>query len=165
MKIITSAAVAASREQVFSALNDRSILRRTIPGCEELTDVDENTFAVLLKLGVAGIKGKYEGSATRYDVKPPESLTLSLDGKGKTGFVRGTAAVTIVEAEGQARVDCEADVQIGGAIAAVGSRLIGAVAQKLTRDFFNRLAEEIGVVSEPADEASAVNVSADGTDD
>jgi carbon monoxide dehydrogenase subunit G len=165
VKIITSAAVVASREQVFIALNDRGILRRTIPGCEELTDIDENSFAVLLKVGVAGIKGKYEGSATRRDVKPPESLTLSLDGKGKTGFVRGTAAVTIVEAEGLARIDCEADVQIGGAIAAVGSRLIGAVAQKLTRDFFNRLAEEIGVVSVASDEDSIVIVPADEAED
>jgi carbon monoxide dehydrogenase subunit G len=150
---------------VFSALNDRVILRRTIPGCEELTDVDENTFAVLLKVGVAGIKGKYEGSATRSDVKAPESLTLSLDGKGKTGFVRGTAAVTIVENEGMARVDCQADVQIGGAIAAVGSRLIGAVAQKLTRDFFQKLAEEIGVAPEPSDEDATVNLAADTPDD
>lgn len=148
MKITTSAAVAAPREHVFSALNDRSVLRRCIPGCEEITDVDEETFAVTLKLGVAGIKGKYAGTATRRDVRPPESFTFVLDGKGKTGFVCGTAAVRI-ETQGElSRVDCEADVQIGGAIAAVGSRLIGAVARKLTRDFFRDLAVAIGA---PAD--------------
>jgi len=58
MKIITSAAVAAPREQVYAALNDRNVLRRTIPGCLELTDVDADTFVVKLSLGVAGIKGK-----------------------------------------------------------------------------------------------------------
>jgi carbon monoxide dehydrogenase subunit G len=152
VKITTSAAVAASREQVYTALNDRGVLRRTIPGCQELTDVDADTFAVKLKLGVAGIKGKYEGTATRRDLQPPEFITLVLNGKGKTGFVLGTAAVQIVEEEGLSRVSCEADVQIGGAIAAVGSRLIGAVARKLTKDFFRNLAEEIGVAPEPADE-------------
>lgn len=151
MKIITSAAVAAPREHVFSALNDRGVLRRCIPGCEELTDVDEETFAVQLKLGVAGIKGKYAGTATRQHLLPPESFTFALDGKGKAGFVRGTAAVRIVTDAGVSRVDCEADVQIGGPIAAVGSRLIGAVARKLTRDFFRDLA---GVIGAPQDVAA-----------
>jgi len=152
VKITTSAAVAAPREHVFSALNDRGVLRRCIPGCEELTDVDEETFAVKLKLGVAGIKGKYAGTATRQDLLPPESFTFALDGKGKTGFVRGTAAVRI-ETQGEAsRIDCEADVQIGGAIAAVGSRLIGAVARKLTRDFFRELADAIGAPPDVSDQ-------------
>ena len=154
MKITTSAAVAASRDQVFTALNDRDVLRRCIPGCEELTDVDQETFAVQLKLGVAGIKGKYAGTATQQDLQPPESFTFVLDGKGKTGFVRGTAAVRIVTEAGMSRVDCEADVQIGGAIAAVGSRLIGAVARKLTKDFFRQFAATIGAqpVEAPGEE-------------
>jgi len=66
--------------------------------------------------------------------------------------VRGSAAVKIIEESGASRVDCEADIQIGGAIAAVGSRLIGAVAQMLTRDFFRQLAAQIGVEPEPAGE-------------
>jgi carbon monoxide dehydrogenase subunit G len=163
MKIITSAAVAAPREQVYAALNDRNVLRRTIPGCLELTDVDADTFIVKLKLGVAGIKGKYDGTATRQLLEPPESLTLVFDGKGKTGFVRGSAAVKIVEDSGASRVDCEADIQIGGAIAAVGSRLIGAVAQMLTRDFFRQLAAQIGV--EPAPDAEPAEPASETTDD
>ena len=151
MKISTSAAVAASREHIFSALNDRGVLRRCIPGCEELTEVDDETFAVTLKLGVAGIKGTYAGTATRRDIQPPDSFTFALDGKGKTGFVRGTAAVRIATEAGVSRVDCEADVQIGGAIAAVGSRLIGAVARKLTRDFFREFADAIGAPPDTAD--------------
>ena len=163
MKINTSAAVAAPREQVFAALNDRNVLRRTIPGCEELTDVDTDTFAVKLKLGVAGIKGKYDGTATWQLLQPPESLRLAFDGKGKSGFVRGTAAVKIVEDSGASRVDCEADVQIGGAIAAVGSRLIAAVAGKLTRDFFQQLADQLGVEPEP--DGEVLEASADTPDD
>lgn len=162
MKINTSAAVSASREEVFTALNNRDVLRRCIPGCEELTDVDTETFAVKLKLGVAGIKGKYAGTATRQELQPPESFTFALDGKGKTGFVRGTAAVRIATEDKLSRVDCEADVQIGGAIAAVGSRLIGAVARKLTRDFFRELAGAIGA---PPDGDGDRTGDADGVDE
>lgn len=167
MKINASAAVDAPREQVFAALNDRDVLRRCIPGCEELTHVDDDTFTVRLKLGVAGIKGQYAGTARRQDLQPPESFTFALDGKGKTGFVRGTAAVRIANDEGASRVDCEADVQIGGAIAAVGSRLIGAAARKLTRDFFRQLAEEIGAPpgSSREDDARTPGAAADAPEE
>src|SRR5258706_9833993 len=150
MKIITSAAVAAPREQVYAALNDRNVLRRTIPGCLELTDVDADTFVVKLSLGVAGIKGKYDGTATRQLLEPPEFLTLVFDGKGKTGFVRGSAAVKIIEESGASRVDCEADIQIGGAIAAGGSRLDGARAPMLKRPFFPPLSAPNGGGPVPA---------------
>ena len=144
MKITTSAAVAAPRDRVFEALNDREVLRRSIPGCEELTDIDADAFSVQLKLGIAEVKGTYAGTVVRQEVRPPASFTLAFDGKGKRGFGRGTAAVHIVEEGSASVVECQADVQIGGAVAAVGSRLIGAVARKLTHDFFRRLAEEIG---------------------
>jgi len=156
MKISTSATVAASREQVFAALNDRAILRRAIPGCESLTDIDEDSFRVELKLGIAGIKGSYSGTATRQNVRPPESLTLAFDGKGKGGWVRGTAAVKILEEQGTTRIASDADVQIGGVIAAVGSRLIDAASRKLTGDFFRRLSEEIGAPAPPDQDALEV---------
>jgi hypothetical protein len=144
MKISAAARVAAPRDRVFEALNDPDVLRQCIPGCEELTEDEDGAYQVRLKLGVAGLTGQYAGKATPKDLKPPESLTLAFDGKGKTGFVRGSAAIQIADDDGTARIECEADVQVGGAIAAVGSRLMVAVARKLTRDFFRQLATEIG---------------------
>jgi len=147
LKFSTSAVVGAPREEVFTALNDRRVLRQCIPGCEELTDIDDDTFGVTLKLGVGGIKGTFTGTATRKESKPPESFSLVLDGKGKVGFVRGIAAVRISDEGASSRVDCDADVLVGGAIAAVGSRLIAAAARKVTGDFFREFAGVIGARS------------------
>lgn len=144
MKVTTSATIAAPRERVFAALNDAEVLRASIPGCEELMAVDEDSFAVRLALGLAGITGRYAGTVVRRELRPPESLTLVFDGKGAPGFCRGTAVVRIVERNATSIVQCEADVQVGGTVAAVGSRLIGAAARKLTHDFFRQLAAEIG---------------------
>lgn len=158
MKVLAAAAVTAPRERLFDALNDRGVLRRCIPGCEELTEESNAAYRVRLKLGIAGLSGQYAGIATHQEVRTPESFTIVFDGKGKTGFVRGTASVSIVDDKGVARVACEADVQVGGAIAAVGSRLMVAVARKLTRDFFRRVAAEIGAdpdAPELADEGAS----------
>ena len=39
---------------------------------------------------------------------------------------------------------CESEGQVGGVIAAVGSRLVEAVAKKMLDDFFRRLGEQLG---------------------
>ena len=164
MRVTTSALVAAPRDQVFAALNDGRVLRHCIPGCEELIEVDADTFSVTLKLGVGGIKGTYTGTAMRKDAQPPESFSFALDGKGKVGFVRGIAAVRIAEDGDQSRVDCDADVQVGGAIAAVGSRLIAAAARKISGDFFREFAAVIGARSWSLDGELAAGAAAERPD-
>src|SRR5437588_108059 len=129
MKITTVSVVPASRERVFAALVDPQILRRCIPGCESLTETAPGEFAATLKVGVAGLKGTYGGKAAVRDKRPPESMTLSLEGKGGPGFVRGSAAIALSSPQDNTtHVACEADVQVGGLIAAVGPRLVGAAA-------------------------------------
>ena len=143
MKLVLESTVAASRERVFAALVDPTILQRCIPGCESLTATDADAYAATLKVGVAGMKGTYTGKAAITGRLPPDSMTLSFDGKGGPGFVRGSAALTFrSEGEGT-RVGCDADVQVGGLIAAVGSRLVEAAARKLADDFFRQLAAEL----------------------
>lgn len=144
MKIALSYVLSAPREEVFAALVNPVALKQCIPGCEELIAVDADRYEARLKIGVAGLKGSYSGRAEIRDRQPPDSLTLALDGKGSPGFVRGTAAIRLATDPAGTRVDCEADVQVGGLIAAVGSRLIEAAARKLADDFFRCLPEQIG---------------------
>ena len=143
MKLLLTSRVNAPRERVFAALIDPVILQRSIPGCESLTETSPDVYEAVLKIGVAGLKGSYKGSAAVRDKRPPESLTLAMNGKGGPGFVRGTAAITLT-ADGDATgVACDADVQVGGLIAAVGSRLIEVAARKMADDFFARLADNL----------------------
>ena len=143
MKLILTSLVPADRARVFAALVDPVVLRRCIPGCESLTATGPDAYAATLRIGVAGLKGTYSGKTAIRDQQPPDSLTLSFEGKGGPGFVRGTAAI-VLSADGDAtRVACEADVQVGGLIAAVGSRLVDAAAKKLADDFFKQLSREL----------------------
>jgi carbon monoxide dehydrogenase subunit G len=143
MKLSASIVVAAPRQRVFAALLDPEVLRRAIPGCESLTRTGEQTFAAKMSVGVAGVKGTYTGTAAVRDEQPHEALTLAFDGKGAPGFVRGQAAVRLADEGGATRITYDADVQVGGLVAAVGSRLIEAAARKITDDFFRQLAVEV----------------------
>jgi hypothetical protein len=143
MKLSLTSRIPAPRDRVFAALTDPAVLQRCIPGCESLTETSPDVFEAALKIGVAGLKGSYKGTASIRDRRPPESLTLGLDGKGGPGFVRGTAAIALT-ADGEAtRVACDADVLVGGLIAAVGSRLIEAAAKKMADDFFTQLSQTL----------------------
>ena len=143
MKLTLSSVIPADRARVFAALIDPAVLQRCLPGCESLTATGPDVYEATLKIGVAGLKGTYTGKAAIRDRQPPDSLTLSFEGKGGPGFVRGSAVIAL-SAEGDAtRMACEADVQVGGLIAAVGSRLVDAAAKKLADDFFKQLSREL----------------------
>ena len=143
MKLHLTHRVAAERERVFDALADPAVIQRCIPGCESMVASGPDTFDATLKIGVAGLKGTYTGRTTMTNRRRPESLTLGVDGKGGPGFVRGTAALTLTSEDGGTRIACDADVQVGGLIAAVGSRLIEATARKLAADFFGALEQQL----------------------
>ena len=143
MKLTITAVVPAPRERVFAALVDPAVLKRCIPGCESLVETAPDTYQAALRVGVAGLKGSYTGTATIRDRQPPAALTIALDGKGSPGFVRGTAAIALTSEANATRVACDGDVQVGGLIAAVGSRLVDAAAKKLADDFFRQLSSEL----------------------
>jgi len=143
MKLTISQIIPAPRARVFSALTDPAILQRAIPGCESLTPIGVDTYEATLKVGLAGIKGTYTGKAAIADKHPPDSLTLTFEGKGAPGFVRGSSAITLAEHDASTRVEAVADVQVGGLIAAIGSRLVEAAARKLADDFFRQLSQQL----------------------
>jgi|SRR6266542_419826 len=134
--------VAATRDSVYAALQDVDVLRRCIEGCEELKEIEPGVYDAQLRLGLGAIRGRYTGRARIRDAHPPESLTLSVNGKGPGGHVRGEARLTLVDASGNTNISCQATGDVAGAMAAVGSRLIQSAAARLMERFFSTLAAE-----------------------
>jgi len=143
MKLSGTYEINARRDKVFAAITDPNVLQLCIEGCEKMVKTSENSYDAHLKLGVAGIKGNYVGKVQLQDVKPPESYTLVMEGKGAPGFVKGTARITLVDKGEKTELRYEADAQVGGMIAAIGSRLIEAVAKKMADDFFKKFAQRL----------------------
>src|SRR5436189_296001 len=83
------------------------------------------------KIGIEAVKGSYAGRVRLSDKHPPDRFTMHLEGKGAAGFVNGTARIELEEEGRNTQLHYNADVQVGGLIAAVGSRMIEAAAKKL----------------------------------
>jgi carbon monoxide dehydrogenase subunit G len=124
--------------EVYAALNDPAILQQSIPGCDKLSATAPDEYSAQLKIGLAAIKGVYAGKVRLSDQQPPNRFTLHLDGKGGPGFVQGTARVELKEKGQTTELHYNADVKVGGLIAAVGSRMVEAAAKKMAADFFQK---------------------------
>ena len=143
MKLSGTYEINALRDKVFAAITDPNVLQRCIEGCEKMVKTSENSYDAHLRLGVAGIKGNYVGKVQLQDVKAPESYTLIMEGKGAPGFVKGTAKISLADKGEQTELHYDADAQVGGMIAAIGSRLVEAIAKKMADDFFKKFAQQV----------------------
>ena len=141
MKFSTTHLIKAPRDKVYAAITDPAVLQRCIDGCERLERTGEDAYDAHLQLGLAGIKGTYGGKLQLKDKKLPESYTLVMEGKGAPGIVKSTARIRLIEKAQETELHCDADAQVGGPIAAIGSRLIEAAAKKMTEDFFKKFAQ------------------------
>jgi carbon monoxide dehydrogenase subunit G len=141
MKLEGSYDVKAPRDKVWNAFLDPATLQKAIPGCEKLELIGADEYKATLKIGVAAVKGTFEGKVRLMDKKPPESYRLSAEGSGGPGFVRSDTVITLSDSEGGTRVSYSADVQVGGLIAGVGQRMLGGVSKMMADKFFTTMSE------------------------
>jgi uncharacterized protein len=143
MKLSGTYQFKAPRQKVWEALNNPDVLSKCIPGCEKLERTDGDNYTAHLKVGVAAIKGSYTGKVSLKDIVPPNSYTLHVEGKGGPGFLKGASKIQIADEDGGTEVKFEADMQIGGLIASVGSRMVEGVGKMLADQFFKALAAQV----------------------
>jgi carbon monoxide dehydrogenase subunit G len=141
MKIEGTTDIPASRDRVWAAFLDPTILAAAIPGCEKLEAIGPDEYKAVMKVGVGPIKGTFEGKVRLMDQQPPERYRMAVEGTGAPGFVRGEAVMRLEDAGSATRVAYDADVQVGGLIASVGQRMLGGVSRMMLDQFFGRMTE------------------------
>ena len=147
--------IAADRETVWKNLNDADVLQKCVPGCQSFEEgVDEagqRQFAAAAKLKIGPVSAVFKGEVALENVDSPNGYRLRGEGKGGVaGFGKGFADVTLLEADGGAAtiLNYAGEAQVGGKLAAIGSRLIGGTVKKLAAEFFRDFADAIGAEAE-----------------
>jgi uncharacterized protein len=127
-----------SRETVYAALNDPEILKKCIPGCEELEKVSDNEFAAVVKLSVGPVSARFKGKVRLEDLDPPNGYRIAGEGEGGVaGFAKGGASVQLTEVPDGTQLTYKAEANVGGKIAQLGQRLLAGTAKKIADKFFS----------------------------
>jgi len=156
MKMTGEEVIPAPREIVWKALNDPTVLKQCIPGCETITKHSDTKMEARVVVKFGPVKAGFNGVVNLSDLQPPASYRISGEGKGGlAGFARGGADVKLDTVPEGTRLSYDVDAQVGGKLAMLGSRLIDSTARSLAAQFFERFAAIAGGMKAEAAPAAA----------
>jgi carbon monoxide dehydrogenase subunit G len=133
----------APREAVWKALLDPKALQASMPGCEKFEEVGPSSYDLTIKVGIAAIKGTYSGNVRVADPVENQSYRLVVQGSGKPGTVQGDATLSLSDVAGGTLVKYVGDVKAQGAIARLGSRLLGGAAKLMIGQFMKAMEKQV----------------------
>jgi uncharacterized protein len=146
--------IKADPKVVWDAILNPDVLKECIPGCESLTGSVADGYEAVVKQKVGPVSATFTGLVQLSDIVEGRSLKISGEGKGGVaGFAKGGANVSFEPMEGGTRLTYEAEANVGGKIAQLGSRIIDSFAKKLADEFFTRFQ---AAVEEPEEEPEDV---------
>ncbi len=154
MEMNDTRVIRAPKEVVWEHLNSAETLAAAIPGCEELTGSPEEGFAATVKAKVGPVRATFKGEVTLSDINPPESYTISGEGKGGVaGFAKGGATVHLADHAEGTELSYAVEAKVGGKLAQLGSRIVDGFARKMADEFFANFQEVIEGPRESSEDA------------
>jgi hypothetical protein len=134
MKLEGEYVFSGPREEVWELVRDPEVLATALPGTQSLDQVSENEYEGKMNVRVGPVAGLFSGRVVISDEVPPESYTLTVEGRGGPGFVTGTGDVHLMDqGDGTTLMKYQGEVQIGGRLASVGQRLIDTASKSMIR--------------------------------
>jgi carbon monoxide dehydrogenase subunit G len=128
------------RQDVWDMVRDPDALATALPGTQKLTKISENEYEGAINMRIGPVSGSFAGKLTVSNEVPPESCTLTVEGRGIAGFAKGVGNVTLIEqSETKTLLKYTGDMNIGGRLASVGQRLFDSVSKNMIRQGFETL--------------------------
>jgi hypothetical protein len=122
------------REDVWELVRDPDVLATALPGTQSLDQVGANEYEGVMNVRIGPVAGVFSGRIVVSDEVPPETCTLTVEGKGKPGFINGTGYVNLIDqGDSTTLMKYDGEMQIGGRLASVGQRLLDTTSKSMIR--------------------------------
>lgn len=134
---------AGPRPLLYQMLLDPEVLAATLPGVQTFNEVEPGTYESSMRVGIASVRGTYQGRVKVSERVLDESFRLRIEGSGRPGGGTADARVRLEEAGSQTIMHYQADVRARGTIARLGNRLMGGAARLLIGQFCKAIEQRI----------------------
>ena len=122
------------REEVWKLVRDPDVLATALPGTQSLNKISDTEFEGVMHLKIGPMAGNFAGKLVVSSEVPLESCTLTVEGKGAPGSVKGTGHVQLTEpAQGKTLMKYTGDLQVSGTLASTGQRMIEPVSKSMVK--------------------------------
>ncbi len=130
---------------VWNSLNSVEVLKKCIPGCQEISGNSEKGLEAIVKQKIGPMSVTFKGSIIIKDVINYKSYVIEGKGKGgAAGFASGIANVKLLSNNiNETTLFYSVEAKISGKIAQLGNRIIGGFAKKMAKSFFQELKKQL----------------------
>ena len=122
------------QKAAWEIVRDPEVLATALPGTKSLDKVGENEYQGQMNVRIGPVAGVFSGRLVVSNEVPPESCTLTVEGRGSPGFLNGAGNVFLHDqGDGTTLIKYDGEVQIGGKLASVGQRLLDTASKSMIR--------------------------------
>jgi uncharacterized protein len=132
------------REVVWNLLLDPDVLAMTMPGTATITRVNDTRYEGKMGVGIGPITAaEFDVVITMTDMVKPANYAMQIEGRGRFGFTRGNASVRLTADGASTIMHYQADLMVGGKIAAVGQRLLDSISRMMLKQGLEAMSAEL----------------------
>jgi carbon monoxide dehydrogenase subunit G len=140
MRLSQSHVLPVPLDQAWAVLNDVTLLRQALPGCETLLEIAQDEFVAEMAVPFGTATSRFTVYVRRHDIEAPIRCTLHFE--TRTAGVNGSGSAALrLALEGQEATSLQATIEVGvdGVIGMLAAPLIELTAQEMARQFFDAL--------------------------
>jgi len=149
MDVTGNQKINASRQQVFEALLNPTILRNSIPGCESAELVDTpagRQLKLTVSTGIPGFKGPYTIFVQVTEAVPPSRVVLVAEPNSSLGSVKATCVTNLEETAGGTNLSYNAHADLSGKVAATPEIVLKGAIKVALDQFFKNFEKQVSAL-------------------
>ncbi len=138
MRLQGTTLIKAARPVVWEYVTDGEKVAQCAPGVEKIEIIEpRRKFKAVLSVGFGTVKARFNAEIEFTELDEPNRAVFKGRGVSSAGVGDATAEMLLADtADGATELKWTADVNVGGTLASLASRLMGPVTQKLSAQFF-----------------------------
>jgi len=136
--------VNAGPTRVWQMLMDTDTLARIVPGISKLEKNGDNSYISTISMKLGQVSSSFTSNLQMEDIQQEKGFTLKVQQNSKIGNANAAIKIDLTPVvENQTEVSFEGDVKLSGMLASMGQRVLGGVANTLSKQFFTNMDKEL----------------------